>query len=233
MYFFKVIVAKLWYDLFLKYKAKQYAIGHYNAFIEAYSRIRFFEAIKNGPNKIQITGDSIIHIGETWFKKLNLAVSAIGGDTTDSLIRRLAVNIYSWFSQTLIIHDGGNNLLRGESVDKIIGDYKYLLPQLRQNGIINIAIIEVLPLGDPRTLSDSYDENYKSKIFEANKKIPELNEKLAALDCTILKVYDKMIDKSTGYRKVEYVFTDGIHVIGKAYDEIYIPVVKEYLESVK
>lgn len=195
--------------------------------------IRAGEFQRTGSRENIITGDSIIHIGESYFEKCgikNLHCTAIAGDTTDFFISRIVKNILIFNPKRLAFHLSGNDFLAGKSVDHIFNNLYKIITVFKKSGIKNVGWIEPIPLADPKTSSCSSLRKKEDYINSVNfELIPELINRMhdvsEELNFDIIHIRESL-QKSDGYISDRYRLPDAIHVNAGAYREVLVPKLK-------
>jgi lysophospholipase L1-like esterase len=155
-----------------------------------------------GNYDIVFLGDSITYSGK-WgelFYPYRIANRGIRGDTSDGILNRLD-SIISIKPKLVFLMFGINDLIRGESVEKIYKNYELIVKKLSSSNIK--VVIQSTILAKP-------DELKKNVIIlnEKLKKLAELN-KLEYVDLNEKLYPDNIVSYSKSY--------DGIHLYDNEY----------------
>ncbi len=194
--------------------------------------IRTWEATVKEDFENQITGNSIIHLGENLFENCgvqNLICTAIGGDTIDTLFARRNYNIFPYRSKRLCFHECGNDFLGGQDPDWIFDKFCAFIDSAGRKRVKDIGWVEIVPLGDPEKSSIKAIRENQHGIRELNFRIiPEFIERVIRSGvCDVIRIRDRL-QSVTGYIDEKYGLPDKIHVNKLAYAEVLVPAVREW-----
>lgn len=179
-----------------------------NSFYGA-DRKSLFETFPKSESGIIFVGDSLTDFCE-WqelFRDVSIKNRGIAGDTTSGILNRID-NLVESKPQKVFIMIGINELLQGETVDKIVGNYQLILKTFKEkNPQTKVFVKSVLPL------------NKKFADPKINKNVIELNAKLKKLSTSFLYQYIDLFPFFLGSNNqldAQYT-TDGLHLNGKGY----------------
>ena len=188
-------------------------------------KYRATEARISGPRDILLGGNSRMHAMEFLFESLvpNSACVALSGDWTDEEESRLDDTFFPYQPKIIFDEIGGNNVLRGEAVSKIIEDKKRLYDKQHAKAA-QVFLFEICPLG-PK-LSALHPE-FNDKIREINAKTT-----LFAGPDNMIAVTAPLTDQN-GVMRPEFNAGDDVHHSVLAYLNVYMPGVQEKLLQVR
>ena len=185
----------------------------------------------NPPRKYQVTGDSIIHLGEKFFEDEGIVCSAIGGDRTDTLLDRLEKNVLPYFSTIIMIDIGGNDLLWGDEPDIVFKRIQRISDRLKQAGARRVGFYDILPLGNPDDTTEPLIKEHADLLRHVNfTQAPVLNRLMQQSPKIEVIPVRSLLEGADGWIKPEYSMSDKIHVLPKAYSDVYIPQTKLYIQ---
>lgn len=189
-------------------------------------RVRTIEAmtINRVPSQRVTSGDSIFHLGEQYIEENGKIVNtAIGGDTTGSFWDRMQVNVLIYQPEMFALHLGGNDGLRGDNADFVVGKLIHIIKELRKH-ISRVAWLEIMPLGNPHNTDNELILKNAEKIDKVNKEfIPEVNALMKKRKpCDIIPIYSDTVGLD-GYIIPSFGLDDKIHVTNLAYQHVYQP----------
>jgi len=148
------------------------------------------------------------------FPNIRCANRGIGGETTEGLLLRLHTLPPEGKNRIVFIQTGVNDLIAGTETRIIIGRYRQIAFKLKDLGYRPVIHL-VFPV---------------RYLNEVNRKVPELNKKLAtmaqSLHCPVIDITPKISVKN---RLSEEFSTDGIHLNHKGY-QIWISEIKHFLD---
>lgn len=201
---------------------------------DLFSRFRFFESFF-ADSPVHLAGDSIIHLGEEYFEAEDWYPSGISGEETWHLKTRLNT-VVNGNPDFVIIHIGANDILAGRSPDEVFNDIKEIVKTLKNQlpEKTRIGWLEINPLGDPGDVLE-VPESSLTDILSAQ---TEKNQKLYILCKQVEGWHEVEFIKTRPYLedKDKFIFPkyglgDMKHVNRKAYREVYVPVIRKWLES--
>jgi len=159
--------------------------------------------------RIVMLGDSIT-AGVAWNELLgmgDIVNRGIGGDTTGGFYNRLS-GIYSVKPELCFIMGGINDIAGYNSVNTIKINFKKIIDDLLENGII------------PIIQSTLYVSNKNPNWQRLNSSVYELNNELVKIchEKDIIFIDLNKILSKDGFLKKEYTY-DGVHLTGLGYKE--------------
>lgn len=203
---------------------------------DAFVIVRASEVFRSGPVDDIVTGDSIIHLGESMFETgvPGSKVTAIGGDTTDTLLRRLQSNVSIFKPKKVLIHVGGNDFLQKASVGHVLENLKVIIGMLLSSGVKHVGWMEVLPLGNPinrpMSVQDHLNPINSTKCPELYSRMSSLAQSGLMPGLSVLGNRAALSD-ATGYIRKDYGAADLIHVTKKAYTDVFVPSAQHWFET--
>lgn len=218
----KNFLYKLYYRYFRK-KEKQ------PKFFGSMILYRAKEIMSTGPFPSIVTGDSIIHFGESIIERNGaVKVTAIGGDTTDSLLSRLHLNIVMARPEQVLIHIGGNDFLAGKSVEYVANNIKVIARALLDAGVRRVGWMEILPLGNPmlQPISNRFEEIQ----FDKRPRLLQEMEKFKRKGFEVVPWANRLSLIPGQWRNPKYESGDFIHVNAAAYNDVIAPLIWSWMD---
>lgn len=188
-----------------KTNTNKYATSHYIEKTE-------YDILSNKQNSIIFFGDSLTQFGQ-WNELLsnkNIVNRGIENDTTDGLLDRIT-EVTKTKPQKVFIMIGINDLIVGNSTDKIMTNYKDIVNNIKENSPnTKIYIESVLPIDEKM-----YEKNYPNQRKLNANNIKEIDTKLKKIKgITYIDLYSNFILNN----KLDNKYTvDGIHLNGQGY----------------
>ena len=169
----------------------------------------------NYPDSVDILflGDSHTERADFYvlFSDYRVVSQGIGGDVSAGLLHRLPLTS-DIKAKYIVLEIGVNDLIKGNSVDGLLGNYKEIIARLKKMHPSSRLIIETIyPVTED---FEKGEERYitKEKIKEANSEIKELARQNG---CLLIDSYQQFSTKE-GYLKDNYS-CEGLHLKGEAY----------------
>lgn len=199
-----------------KTSSKKYAIPHYIEKSEY--------DLLNNENKVVFFGDSLTQFGQ-WDELLNnknVLNRGIENDTTEGLLDRIT-EVTKTKPQKVFIMIGINDLIAGNSVDKIITNYKKIINDIKENSSTTKIYVEsILPIDEKL-----YEKNYPTQRKLDSNNIKEINNKLKEIsDTQYINLYSVFMSNG-GFDKYT---VDGVHLNGQGYN-IWQQSIKKYVDK--
>ena len=223
-----MLIIKTIFTSIYKWLYSRFNLERPSTLFNAFIKLRKLEAIKLGRKSLIITGDSIVHFGEDEIERVTGGtVTAIGGDTVDTLYQRLLDNVLIYRPETVVFHNGGNSFKAGKSVEHCFEKLELFIGGLKYAGVKNIAWVEIIPLGNTNRSNSIFSNPEKSLIHDINFRLaPQLKAKMKKI-VEVIEVRQEMAGID-GYIKEKYMLPDCIHINELAYKEAFAPAIKNW-----
>jgi len=180
--------------------------------------ISLFGLLPNSEVDVYFLGDSITRQGE-WheiFKDLNCKNRAISGDTTKGVLYRLNEVIEGKPKKVFILL-GINDIMAGETKDKIIANYNRIVTSIRKlSPLTKIYVQSILPINTNKFHAHFSDKDYiyempqNASIVKINKGLEELSQTYP--EVIYVDLYHSLVD-SKGDLEEDFTI-DGLHLTG-------------------
>ncbi len=172
-------------------------------------RKSLFDTLPKSERDIVFVGDSLTDFCEwqEFFRNVSIKNRGIGGDTTRGVLGRID-NIVESRPQKIFIMIGINDLLQGETVDKVANNYQLILQKLKEKNLqTQVFVKSTLPLNQKFA-----DPAINSKVIELNAMIKKISQKFQFQYIDLFPYFlgeNKQLDS-------RYT-TDGLHLNGQGY----------------
>ena len=145
----------------------------------------------------------------------------IGGDTSFGLLDRMQVSAYDAKPQVIVLLIGGNDILRGKSLESIYDNYEKIITGIKEHlPETKIVWCSLSVLGNDWA-------KHNEKVVLCNQKIKLLAQKYG---CEFVDIYTPLCDVETGEIRVAYT-AEGVHFTDEGY-KVVSAEIKEKLFSV-
>ena len=192
--------------------------------------LRMAEYLGVGKQDKIISGDSIIHGGEAYFESIKgVHCTAIGGDTTRTLMDRLEKNLLIFKPRAVLLHIGGNDFLAGRTASEIYKDLMAIFKKMNKFGVKRIGWLEIIALGNPEKSTIPRVRDNPGWFERLNKtEIPKLT-RLVGPTHTIK--YRHLMMGDDGWLAEQYRLPDSIHCNALCYANIYRPIAQQWFSA--
>ena len=131
----------------------------------------------------------------------------IGGDTSFGLLERMQVSAYDANPQVIVLLIGGNDILRGKSLESIYDNYEKIITGIKEHlPETEIVWCSLSVLGNDWA-------KHNEKVVLCNQKIKLLAQKYG---CEFVDIYTPLCDVETGEIRVAYT-AEGVHFTDEGY----------------
>ena len=131
----------------------------------------------------------------------------IGGDTSFGLLDRMQVSAYDAHPKTIVLLIGGNDILRGKSLESIYSNYEKIITGIRDHlPDTKIVWCSLSVLGNNWA-------KHNDTVVLCNQKIKLLAQKY---ECEFVDIYTPLCDVETGEIRVAYT-AEGVHFTDEGY----------------
>ena len=168
-----------------------------------------FETLPKSGTGIMFVGDSLTDFCEwqEFLRNVPIQNRGIAGDTTSGVLARID-NLVESRPQKVFIMIGINELLQGETVNKVASNYQLILQNFKEKSPqTKIFIKSVLPLNQKFT-----DPAINSEVIKLNIKLQELAKNFSA---QYIDLFPAFLGNNNQLN--EQYTTDGLHLNGKGY----------------
>ena len=192
---------------------------------------REMEFYFKGPQTNIWSGDSVAFNADTFIENdasEPIVSTAIPGDNTETFLARVDRNILKFQPKKVLLHISGNDFLGKKNPDDILNNMKLIYKKLKDGGVEKIGWVETLPLGNSNTAVLLA----RPDLMEINLiKIPQFILKVRQLGLFDVVEIRKKLQKNDGFIQDKYNAGDNIHCNALAYEEVWVPIIKEWFSK--
>ncbi|MBO4540036.1 MAG: hypothetical protein J5781_07130 [Clostridia bacterium] len=145
----------------------------------------------------------------------------IGGDTSFGLLDRMQVSAYDAHPKTIVLLIGGNDILRGRSLESIYSNYEKIIAGIHEHlPDTKIVWCSLSALGNQWA-------KHNDTVVICNQKIKLLAQKYG---CEFVDIYTPLCDVETDEIREEYT-AEGVHFTDEGY-KVVSAKIKEKLRNI-